>query len=328
MNKLYFTLFILLSFSCFLVFADIDPSSYSLLLGTIRKEAIERALVILPPRERVDIILMCKEMKKAKEATSLNDAESAYFIYKWMAQNFGVNKFINNDYSATVYTKGEGSPGSLAEIFTIMCNYLKIESKSISGYIKIKKRLNFMNLISKITSTWNYILINGEYYLVDVTMASTLFDGLYFNDYYSDLFFATKPEIFINFHFPKENNWQLLSTPYTEEKFDSLPYVSDKFYLLGFKSFSPENLDINGSGTITFTLNYDESIKEIDIYAELLDYYFTVTEANTKVNYSEGKVEITFDKNNQELLYFIIECEPLYFDSFEDITILTYRLNP
>lgn len=328
MNNLYFTLIILFSISNLLVFADIDPSSYSLLLGTIRKELVERALSSLPKKDFVDILQMCKTMEKSKEFFSLTDAESAYLVYKWISENIEVNRLGNSDYVATVYDRGEGSPAGVSQLFTLMCNYFKVKSKSISGFIKIKKRINFQNLISNINSTWNYILINDEYYLVDVTMGSSIFDGLYFNTYYSELFFATKPEIFINYHFPNDNQWQLLNKPYTLEKFESIPFISDQFYLMGFKTFSPEFLDINESGKIKFTLTYDESLGEIDIYTSFLNSYFSTTEVDTEINYSKGKVEIILNKNNEDLLYFIIECEPLDEDSYEDISILTYKLNP
>ena len=39
----------------------------------------------------------------------------------------------------------------------------------------------------------------------------------------SDLFFATNPEIFINYHFPNDIKWQLLYQTITMEKFESIP---------------------------------------------------------------------------------------------------------
>lgn len=66
MNKLYFTLIILFSISNLLVFADIDPSSYSLLLGTIRRELVERALSSLPKKILLIYYKCVKQWKNQK----------------------------------------------------------------------------------------------------------------------------------------------------------------------------------------------------------------------------------------------------------------------
>ena len=66
-------------------------SSYSLLLDDIREDVIDTALLNLPTRGSVDILKMYLLMAEEKEKNSLNDAESAFLVYKWIAQNIKIN---------------------------------------------------------------------------------------------------------------------------------------------------------------------------------------------------------------------------------------------
>ena len=118
-----------------------------------------------------------------------------------------------------------------------------------------------MKWFKKVDSTWNYIVINGTKYLVDLCLAAGKFNEQVFTREYTDIYFATKPEIFINKHFPKDINWQLLSQPITLEKFDSLPYIDYTFFLYGFKTFAPDYKEIKiRNKEIKFELTYDPSI--------------------------------------------------------------------
>ena len=135
---------------------------------------------------------------------------------------------------------------------------MKVVSDSISGY------LNSLDSQRRIECnreyTWNYVEIGGEYYLIDVSIVSD-FRNNDWPDYFY-LFFGTEPEIFIRLHFPKESKWQLLSEPYTFEKYESMALLYPFFYLLGFKNISPDTTILTGSGEIILTS--DKPIPEID----------------------------------------------------------------
>ena len=118
------------------------------------------------------------------------------------------------------------------------------EAGIISGY---KKLMDSEGKILNDDYAWNYIVINGTYYLIDLISA--------IREKKEELFFATDPEIFIKFHIPKESKWQLLSESITLEKFNSMAYLTTDFYYLGFKNIFPDSLELKGIGTIL--LNYD-----------------------------------------------------------------------
>ena len=80
------------------------------------------------------------------------------------------------------------------------------------------------------------------------------------------LYFGTEPEIFIRSHFPNESKWQLLSKPYTFEKFESMALLSPFFYLYGFKTISPETTILIGSGKIILTSDKSIPKYKLDFY--------------------------------------------------------------
>ena len=329
MNKLYSILIFLFSFSHLLAFEEIDPSTYSLLLGTVRKEIVSKAFRNIPSKNNISLLQMLNTIKKTKDSFSLSDAESAYLVYIWVTEYIKVDFLDNNKYVENVYNSGKGNPVGVSNLFNLMCNYIKIESKSISGYIKKRNVDNFENYISSIESTWNYIVINNKYYLIDVTLGSGVFNEKYLYSYYQDIYFATKPEIFINSHFPNDKKWQLLSNPYSYEKYKSLPFISDFFYICGFKTFSPDNMEINGRGEIKITLTYGELVNCKFISTFFVNPYLRDDiGVNNKINNSNGKFEIILNKNNKDALLFIIQCLPPYRAWDQDFSIITYKLNP
>ena len=225
-------------------------------------EIIDKSLLYLPKREEVNILQMVKQMVNAQEKYSLNEAESAYLAFKWIAQNIR-NDFYKeegSDEPITVYNSGSGNPKGISSLFNNICMFLNVVSDSISGYLKIADYKNDVIKSDK-EYIWNYIEINEEYYLVDVSIVAE-FTSTYWSDYIY-AFFGTEPEIFFRMHFPKESKWQLLPEPYTFEKFKSMALLYPYFYLIGFKTIYPDTTKIIGSGEIILTS--DKAIPELNV---------------------------------------------------------------
>ena len=237
-------------------------SDYSLLVDKVRKDAIDDILLNLPKRESTDLLKMLIEMSKIKEKFYLNDPESAYLVYKWIALNIEVdciNPKLNYESPSTVFNAGKSGSMGIAALFKNMCSFMKVESNIISGHTKIKvSSIEEGELIKEIENDWNSILIDDNYYLIDTTMGAGECFTDYFEKTFSDLYFGTKPEIFIRWHFPEDNKWQLLSEPYTFEKFESMALLYPYFYLF-FKTISPDTNQLIGSGEIILTS--DKSIQ-------------------------------------------------------------------
>ena len=299
---------------------SIENNSVSKLISMVRLEIIDQSLKDLPRIKEANILQMVSKMIKAKQDNSLNEAESAYLVFKWIAQNIWIDfNDENSDDPINAYNSGRGSPKALSSLFNNISTFLKVKSDSISGYLKWVTYKDYTMQSDK-NYTCNYVEINGEYYLLDVSMAVQL--KISFSNYIY-LYFGTDPEIFIRQHFPIESKWQLLSEPYTFEKFESLALLTSFFYLLGFKTISPDTTKIIGNGKII--LSSDKSIPELEYI------YNCAREGGEEGNWEdfngspEGKFEIEYNMNKDKCIFYSIELIPNNSNTFT--TIVKYSTN-
>ena len=201
---------------------------------------------------------MLNQMLDVKEKNSLTKVDSSYLIYKWIATNIEIELMGKNEDLSSVYNSGKGTGKGISALFNKMCDNLKVEAGSKFGYLKTSGVES-----EDIITTWNYILIDGEYYLIDISSRIGFFQLTLFTLFYNDFFFGTNPEIFIRHHFPKDNKWQLLSNPLSFEEFNSQAYLLYFFYLNALKTISPDTNIIAGNGLSNIILTYDDSISDI-----------------------------------------------------------------
>ena len=321
MKKIYFILFILslVSNNSKSIDESINKNLVSKLIGNVREEIIDKSLLYLPSKNQVNILKMSYQMNKAKEDNSLNDVETAYLIFKWIAQNIKVKFFEekDSDDALGVYSSGQGSPKGLSSLFNLICGFLDLKTDSISGYLKFaNKNIDDPEITIIKEFTWNYIEIDGEYYLIDVSMASDLkgYNGL--SDFIF-IYFGTEPEIFIRLHFPNESKWQLLSKPYSLEKFESMALLYPFFYLMGLKTISPDTNILNGNGK--FKLTSDKSIPKYQIeYNEVFDEGDESGEFITSDDETNEPIEISYNTETNKCVmicmkfgYYNIHCPSL-----------------
>ncbi len=314
MRKICFILLILssiLSLSESINYNSIQRKFYSKLIGMVRTEIIYNSLPYLKNR-KINIFRMINEMKTIKNKNSLNDIELAYLVYMWIAQNinfYGGNFYEDQD-PVDAYDSGQATLYGLTSLFNKMCNLLEIEAGSILGYYKYNDKAG--NILND-DYVWNYIVINGKYYLIDILFGMT--------QKMEELCFGTDPEIFIYFHFPKENTWQLLSEPITLEKFNSKAYLMEDFYYLGFKTISPDSYEISGNEKIILT--YDESYNnDYILEIEILNYDYNKIDFR-QYELSNGKVEINCNLNDE--IYGGIEIIIRTVDGYYSIA--AYKIN-
>ena len=299
----------------------IENNSVSKLISMVRMEIIDKSLQDLPRRKEVEFLQMVSKMINARKEYSLNEAESAYLVFKWISENIKINFYDEDlDDPINAYNSGKGTPKSLCSLFNNMSKYLKVVSGSISGYLKWDYRNEIQ---SDRNYTWNYVEIQGEYYLLDVSIVS----DTEFRDNYAEfiyLYFGTEPEIFIRQHFPKENKWQLLSEPYTLEKFESMALLTPFFYLLGFKTISPDTSKIIGDGKIILTS--DKLITKVDLVTDC----FNDDGISTGIgdDYEDGSpdenLEIEYT-NEDECSLYSIDIKHNYTNSY--VTVAHYSIN-
>ena len=296
---------IILILSNFLIFNyEPDPSSYSLLLSKVRKDVINTILSTLTNKKDMNIFQMSEAMLKYKKDYSLNEVETTYLVYLWLGQNIIYDCDTNNieyQFPISVYDNGKGNTIGFAALFFTFATNLNINVVPIYG--KEKKSTGNNEIIQTVNSTWNAILIDNNYYLINSANGAGYCNNNEFKKNNNDFFFGTKPEFFIRTHFPDDDKWQLLKDKITFDKFISWPLITYRFYMLGFQTLSPDNdLDVNYGAKVVLT--YDKNNTNLFILNK-----FAKNRKLTKYdgyNISNGKVVIAFDGKFTSQDYFII----------------------
>lgn len=264
---------------------------------------------------------MYKELQKAKTKHKLNEAESAYLVYKWIAKNidydcynhFHGGKLVHDDKST--YSSGVGVCSGFSLLFKNMCKALGLEANYVHGYGKGLPGQR----PEKAKHGWNSVKIYHSYYLVDVTWGAGSCKEDEYQKKYTDFYFGTRPDEFIRTHLPSDKRWQLLSNIVTIKNFTNTLKLTPAYYENKFKAIIPDlsvyNMKGNGKGKIT--LLYSESSKDISISTKLI--YVNGSESIKEPNgclisKAKGNIQINFvtnKKGNYRLLIYVGKYEPL-----------------
>ena len=215
-----------------------SSSNYTNPLNKVDKAKVNKFLSYLPKRESTSETDMCTAMKKAQTKYSLNHAESAYFVFRWISENIAYDCYSHGiDYKEeSSYTKGKAVCGIYSLIFKRMCEALGLETIKIEGYAKGASYIP--GELLQINHAWNAVKIDSVYYLVDSTWGSGSCRGDKFIKTLKEFYFCTKPEVFANSHFPADNKWQLTSKIITLKEFvDTVKLNSFKIIYILFRYF-------------------------------------------------------------------------------------------
>ena len=136
------------------------------LIGNVRKDVIDIALLYLPKRENVNILKMASEIILSKIKYSMNKEESAYFIYKWISQNIEYKCDYNIDgeiltETFLIYNEGKGGAIGISGLYKSLSELLIVDSNIITGLTKITTyNRNKTHLIDIKDYAWNSVYIN------------------------------------------------------------------------------------------------------------------------------------------------------------------------
>jgi len=184
----------------------------------------------------------------------------AKFFYYWMALNieydYSLKGLVVSDQYENSYYYDQLSPQNVyenrkavcsgyARLFKYFLNHFDIECEVVSGYSKTQDKL-FDEKV-QIDHVWNVLKIADEWYLVDVTWASSTKQDKEVTSFY----YKTPPGLFILSHLPVDEQWQLTRKKVEIETFREMPHITFKYYDLGFGSCVPTIKDEDGDYTIT-----------------------------------------------------------------------------
>lgn len=184
-------------------------------------------------------------------------------IFSWIAQHIAYNTFIFNSGRKASYTKYISTPDDTsllwkpademtaikvlrkrtavcdgyAKLFKTLCDYAGVKSQVITGYAKC-----YMEQEQKFRTnhTWNAVLIDSTWHLLDVTWASGYIS--YTNQFVQRLdesYFLSRPEDFIHDHYPEDLKWTLLKDPPTLREYNRTPFLHKSFIKYSITSYQP-----------------------------------------------------------------------------------------
>ncbi|CAH2246441.1 Hypothetical predicted protein [Pelobates cultripes] len=207
------------------------------------------------------------------------DLEKVRVIWMWMCHNIEYDLEGLDDKSkrsgdpSQTLLSGKGACEGYAGLFQKMCSLAGINCLKIGGYSKGHSYTPGQTFSGETNHAWNAVCLNRKWHLVDTTWGAGFADSSSntFNFRYNEFYFLTHPALFIEEHFPDNQNWQLLKVPLSLKQFEGSLHRKSGFYNAGLIALYPETLQVetvNGKATFSiegccpalfsFTLNKTE----------------------------------------------------------------------
>ncbi|MBE9221359.1 transglutaminase [Cyanobacterium stanieri LEGE 03274] len=199
------------------------------------------------------------------------DVEKARIIYSWITHNIAydvvaLNTFMNYNIYPDVTVKSvldnrQTICSGYANLYQQLAQNMGLKSVIVIGYAKgVDYAVGNDN---NVNHAWNGVQIDGKWYILDPTWGAGIINNDRFEKGFNDFYFATAPQNFIYTHFPENNKWQLLNTPYTRNNFDNLPTVSHHFFSNNFELVTHKNKNIIADNVVNITLKAPQNIVAI-----------------------------------------------------------------
>jgi Transglutaminase-like superfamily len=233
---------------------------------------------------RVQFIKTAEPAELTKQLTAFcnTDLEKVRAIFKWIADNieYKTKQLINRKgipliseiddnspltslderVAEMVLQKGFAVCDGYARLFKTLCGYAGIRSEIITGYGRVSKSpRRFGN-----NHTWNAVLIDNKWELLDVTWASGFISwtGDKFIRRFDEEYFLASPAKFILEHYPDDLTWALMEKPPLLSEFRSSPFKQKTFSKYRITTYKPASgiIEVNEGDTLQIeleTLNAD-----------------------------------------------------------------------
>ena len=234
-------------------------------------------------------------LAKKLTAPYQTELEKTRAIFSWIAQHISYNTGIFNsgrgyrpvkhvlDPADTITSKSAVEQTAekvlrrriavcdgYAKLFKTLCDYGGLTSEIILGYGKchLEKNEKF-----RTNHTWNSVMIDSTWYLLDVTWASGFIT--YSNEFVQridETYFLTPPQQFISDHYPEDLRWTLLERPPTLREFHFSPFKYKSHIKYSISSASPSNGTIEAAvgDTVLIELKLKDALKDQQIASDAL----------------------------------------------------------
>ncbi|XP_078521929.1 uncharacterized protein LOC144791146 [Lissotriton helveticus] len=217
----------------------------------------------------------------------------------------------------------KGVCAGYAGLFEAMCRIAGIRCVQLTGFAKGFTYEIGQTFSGESNHAWNAVYLDGRWHLIDCTWGTGFVNNISkkFTFEYNEFYFLTHPALFIDGHFPDNQNWQLLTPPLSLKQFESNIRRKSSFYTAGLLVANPETViieTVNGKATVTlecrspvsfsFRLNDKErcGIMTLQQNGMKLDIYPRKTGHHMLCLYAKPEKPVTDIYEN--VLEYIIEC--------------------
>jgi transglutaminase/protease-like cytokinesis protein 3 len=197
-------------------------------------------------------------------APARSDFAKVRSIYAWIMSHIrydyaGYSAFVE-EYEPASVTQTLRTRRAVCTDFAVLFKHLLvsagIQAVTIRGYSR-RGDVQAGFPLREVDHEWNAVRIDGDWYLFDLTWASTSGQHGKPNDFY----FLTDPQAFIAQHFPSDSRWQLLDRPVSKADFDRFPNYRNAYFDLGFNPYFPKQGLLRAAGDVQVNLSNDEPVE-------------------------------------------------------------------
>jgi len=203
-----------------------------------------------------------KELAEKVTAEFTADKDKAAALYYWMTQNVAYDTKLYTQIAGQKRSKPKAySPAEVKAIYEgRVINTLKRRKGVCEGYSRLYQRLaEHAGLVCEMITgnargdimtpgslgighAWNAVKIDGEWELLDCTWGAGTVNGkMKFVRKFKSAYFMPRPESLSYNHFPKEEKWQLLEEPISQEIYLERAAIGGGFLTYGLYDLSHRN---------------------------------------------------------------------------------------
>ena len=279
------------------------------------KTNLKNIAASFPERNLINLEDMAFHMKE--KTKTLSEVEKAYVLFYWFHLNieYDVEGLFSGNCiyePESVYKLGRGVCSGYSILYKYFGEKIGINVGTTNGYAKgygWKKN----TLYDSINHEWNYIMIEGIYYLLDVTWGSGSVEGNKYAKNLKEKDFLPSPRIFLFSHLPSKQKFQLVENPITLEEFCFSIEVPEELFSIGLYSSNIIRSDFtvkNRKKLIIYHKIMDKANWDINVNLKYLqdETPIKLDCKNYIINYKENKfeIDIIFKKKGKYELEIII----------------------
>jgi len=242
-----------------------------------------------------------------------NDREKVRAIYRWITNNIAYDDeslfsgTTTENRAEAVLKNHRAICDGYAGLFKELAQLAGIEVEVISGYSKGYSYV--IENADAINHAWNAVKIEGQWQLIDATWGAGYLDDKQkrFVRQFQDHYFLTPPEQLIYDHFPKQDKWQLLTSPILKSQYDQLVYLRPAFFKAGLGIGSHSHYLIKTENQVVITLH---APTQTAISVQLLQGNYEVESSQTSIYHHDDKYDITATFPRQGKYLFRLFAKP------------------